>query len=404
MLNYLTAILGFALSFWVAKHFGPEKYGIISSGILIGQLFSIIVAFGSERTLLRDLVQSDDPNRTLFGFIAKVVVCCIVTLPIAAIGIYLYSDEQSEYWTLSTYLLSGVFFGLNARQCFDANKRMIYHSAILLTEKIIYACLLVLCLSSLTPLTVAICFASSRLISMTFQWFQAGRLFNLKFNSQSLYSEMVFSFRSNLPVFGASVCAAVLTHLLPLSLKSISGSAELACFGIGFQVIAVVHMLLRQLVRLDAPKIAGLGKRERSYEEVAATLSRLIRKNLLVGLATSIPAAMAGCLLISTVLGPEFRNANYVLVVLSCWCLAFAPGLIVNQFALAFNCNRTYFWATVASATIAIPMAFLLIPKFGAVGCALTIALSHTASILIQWISVKKELRKLPLQQKPEAL
>src|SRR5688572_22754302 len=54
----LTLGVSFALSIWLARHLGPEKFGMFSYGIALVGLFSMLGHLGLEGLTVRELVNN----------------------------------------------------------------------------------------------------------------------------------------------------------------------------------------------------------------------------------------------------------------------------------------------------------------------------------------------------------
>ena len=66
-LGQLSTILSLVMNIWLAKYFGPEKYGAISYVFAFVGIFSFIANFGVGEILVRELVQHPDKKNKLLG-------------------------------------------------------------------------------------------------------------------------------------------------------------------------------------------------------------------------------------------------------------------------------------------------------------------------------------------------
>ena len=66
-LNYLQSLLSFITSILLAKELGSYEYGYFAYGLIFTNTISVIIQFGLDKTLVRDLVQQDDAAQILFA-------------------------------------------------------------------------------------------------------------------------------------------------------------------------------------------------------------------------------------------------------------------------------------------------------------------------------------------------
>ena len=92
--NYAQAGISFLVNFWLARKLGATEYGVLGYGLLVGQICIVAIGFSSERTLVRDLVQSSDRHAMLSasmllrGLMALLVVgyCAVWVLVSDSLG------------------------------------------------------------------------------------------------------------------------------------------------------------------------------------------------------------------------------------------------------------------------------------------------------------------------------
>ena len=82
----LRMVVGVAIGVWVARHLGPDQFGLLSYAAALTVLFSPLASVGVDRVLLRDLVQNRNGRYESLGtafflkLIASAVACGLAGL------------------------------------------------------------------------------------------------------------------------------------------------------------------------------------------------------------------------------------------------------------------------------------------------------------------------------------
>ena len=95
-------VVAFAVTIVVARHFGPELFGVWSYALSLVGLFSIAGHMGLSGLVVRELVSDDENVREILGtaFILKLAGMCV---GMALLAIYVFSYEavgSLEFWVL----------------------------------------------------------------------------------------------------------------------------------------------------------------------------------------------------------------------------------------------------------------------------------------------------------------
>ena len=393
--NYLQAGIGFAMSLWLANRLGGEGFGTVSYCIVLGGICAAIAGFASEKTLVRDLVQSNQRNAV---FTASIVQRCAVALLMIAASLALawWTVEQDVYRAAAIVLgaVWGALLALMPTAWLDVRQQMGVSAAVMLGERLLFAFLavmtLVLCSDFWLPVVVILCMVTARLLAFPVHWLLAARSFrpttrNLTANIRNLT-------RENILVLGGALSALMLTHVNQIVLGHQSGAAHLGYYAIAFQFVSLVTLVQAQVLRLVTPRIAEL-----THYVTGATRRAMIvycLRSFLLTLLLVLPLMLLTPWLLATCFRAEYQAAAVPLRVLCVWVILYGPALIVNQFLLCLHLNRAYLLLTMISGTLALLLGQLFIPRFGATGVALALLCSHVVSMTAQALLVFGVIRR----------
>lgn len=394
-LNYATAFLGFATSFVLAKSIPVEEFGALTGCMLVAQITATVAGFGGERTLLHHIAQSKNASLVFAAHILKTAAVATAFAPLALAYICFHAQTLDQKLALGFFMLSGVFFALSPRAFLDLHMRMLTHTRIMLLEKFAFAAptlTLALTLPGCVSLTlIATLFLASRLASVAAQYAYAGIKLRTTFGKVAAIALRLL--KNNLLVCISSMGNLALTHISPLLVETLHSPEELAVYGIAFQMVALAQLLQNQFLRIHAPEIAFATDRSANRGPLQPHLRKITARMALFSVLTVTPAIVLGHLLIVAILPENYFAATKPLMILGIWSLLVGPGMILNQFLMGLRLEHHVLTATAISATLVITFSFLLIPRLGALGCAISILLAHPFSISFQAMKLKRHLR-----------
>jgi len=395
--NYSQAGIGFALGIFIARSFSVEEFGILNLAIFLGNAVSVIVTFGADRTLVRDLCQSEIKNEIMIASIVLRAVVALVSILVVMFWVVHDPAWAGRRTPVIYCVLWGVVQSLYPQAWFDITHRMALHGLITLIERLLYALAVLLLFlgwpENAVPGMIALALLVSRLISFSIQWNRAGVNWSVL---RSARSELVALVRKlmfgNLPIVAIATSNMILTTAIPILLERRAGPAELSQYSVALQLLATVQILQTQLVRWLAPSI---GKVTARGVEAVGVLRQFRQDCTVAAIASAtltLPVFLMAGSLLAWFYGERYVSADMTLRVLAVWCTLLGPGMIVNQYLLGFHANFTFLVASLITGPTALVVSSFLIPKFGAVGVALILLICHGSSMLFQCIIVLERI------------
>ncbi|HHH55349.1 MAG TPA: hypothetical protein ENK91_16950, partial [Bacteroidetes bacterium] len=140
VLNYMQATIAFVVSLVLAKKLGSEEFGYYAYGIVFFNVFSILISFGMDKTLVRDLVQTKRDREgyflasSLFKFLFGAVLGVLLL-----IWLLYFSDLDAKHRIIViTFSLGGWMLGLSPKAWYDLIGQIQRHAIITLLERIAF--------------------------------------------------------------------------------------------------------------------------------------------------------------------------------------------------------------------------------------------------------------------------
>lgn len=395
--NYAQAGLGFIVSLWLARQLGDAVYGMLSYGIAVGGICTIVVGFASERTLVRDLVHCPDRPAMMTASVALRLTMAAAVIGCVTAWALTSPSMGAKKWPVILCGVWGALLSLSPRAWLDCQYKMHVNAAISFAEKCIYAIsVFVLVTTGFAgngATAAAACLCAARLVSLASEWTYAARTFQPT-TGGVLKENIRFLVEQNGLILGAAVANLMMTHANQLVLEHQQGAKRLAYYAIAYQIILLVQLLQSQVVRLVAPNVAGLTAVGAPGAETQKRLLRYIFYSLIVTIAVVTPLAVLAPWIIGAVLPENFDASVAPLRILCLRALVFGPSLVINQFLLGFRLRRAYFLITLVSGTMALLLGQALLPPYGPSGVAAALAIAHGCSMLLQLSVVLATIRR----------
>ncbi len=397
-LNYLQAGLSFLVSVFLARELGKEDFGHFSYGMIFANTLNVIMQFGTDRTLVRDLVQIDKPNLTISS--AAWLWLAIGTILMLGVGTWAFFFSGLSYQTAIIVLLCsslGFIRGMSPVPWFDFKGKANYHSLLMLIDRVLFiggAVVLIFFLKNeQTVLYVCALQLSTRIISLALEWkFVAGSAQLIIKPAYFFIKKIIYN---NTWVWFAALGNLLMSQANQLILNRQFGPQELAIFGLSFQIIMFIRLLFAQILRLVTPSIAQVTKQ-------VATKPAIVKKKLLqycglnfiIGVAIVLPVYFLTPWLINNFIGVQYLPALPVLNVLYIWSLLFGMAIIINQFLIGLHKQRFFFISLLVFGLISLVLAELFIQEYKAMGAALSMLVSHFCAVVFQLVIVLRTIKK----------
>ena len=388
--NYLLGGLSLGINLYLARQLGEHGYGVFSFAVLTATVAFTLGAFGAERTLVRDLVQSSQPAAVMS---ASLRLRMLTTLTVAVGGagwIAWKADLPGGPLVAGLGLAYGLMMALLPAAWFDSRREMHKASLLQLSEKMLFAAGVAVLLGwagSTAAVAAVLCAVVARLLNLTIQWAIVSRSCPLRPLGPETDHEFSGLWRENRLICLAAIANLSITHFSQMLLSG-QGAAALGQYALAFQIIMLVQIAQTQLTRLLGPRIdqatsaeAAPGAARRQFAPlllVAAGISLLLTVPVFVGVPWALNLFLPG----------RFADVGPSLRILCGWSLIYGVGLVVNRFLLGLRLSGAYFWVTFSSGLLSAALSLNLVPTLGGVGAALSLVLTHSVSILIQAVLV----------------
>jgi len=354
----------------IARHLGPEQYGLWNYAIAFSSLFGACASLGLDSIMVREIVRNPQARAALLStaFYLK-LIAGILALATAAIAIHMV--RPGETTALILVCLSGLGFVFQAAQVADFELQAGNNNRIsVIAQNAAFLLMTIVKIVLLTQQAPLLAFAIAGAIEValgmsfllaTFFW-RGGRIDVVHANWTVARRLLADSWPLMLGGIAVSLYMRIDQVMLGAYLDDHSVGIYSAAVRISeawyFIPMAISTALFPTIVKLKEANPTSYRNRMQQYFDVMFVL----------GLAAAIVVTLVGPTLVNTLYGPEYANAGRLLVLHS-WAGIFVSLGVASSSWLATEGLQSYALVRTALGCVCnIGLNIILIPTMGAAG------------------------------------
>lgn len=381
-------IVGFGISVMIARYLGSENLGKISYVLAFLGFFEVLSIFGMDAIILKEIGMSEDKdtNKILSSVMFFRVGIYILSLPIWYYMFSSFTDGNKEL--LNIFLIFSVNQLLNAfivfKLFFQAkglNKNEVIASQIAYFVGVILKISFIVMKGNLY--WYAILFLGEKVIYSIILLLRYKRENTFKFEVDFKYLKKII--KEALPLLVASVSIFVYMKVDQLMVGKMLSVKEVGVYSVGVKLSELVYFIPVTIATAFFPKILN-AKRNKSKEEYINEFIKLGNINIFICMLFAIGATILGKWFIELAYGMEYSLAGDVFKIYS-WAGVFvALGVSSSNYLILEKKTKLQLKASMSGGLINIILNFILIPKIGILGAAMTTVFSQMFSTYLFYL------------------
>lgn len=391
--NYVQALAGLGITLSFAKFAGASDYGLYAFGLIWVNIVSTVVQFGSEKTLVLNLVQSNDSAKMFKTSLAFRGLCSIFAV-VFSIGYVMSADLDTERGAIViTATIAGCLWAISLKDWYDYSGKLNLH-ALLQTISRILNLLIVLSFFYMVVDHISL-YAIAALLGCRLTLVAAEYVLirNLSWTGSVTISDIKQIFKDNIWISMAVIGNLLMSQGNQIILESKNGTEDLGIYAFAFQIIVIVKLFQAQLVRLVRPLVSHrVGKLDDGSR--LRFFYKLMFLSVSLVLIIILPIYWLAPIFVSKFLPSEFKESIGILNILLVWTIVTSAGLVNSQFILSLKLNKIYFASAMLSGVFSLFLATLFIGMYGAKGAALSLLIAHSLAIFTMIFVAISHLRK----------
>jgi PST family polysaccharide transporter len=396
--RFITGGLAFATTVQIANALGKAAYGELAYALALGSYCAVVVRYGLNQTLVRDLTHDPEHFDTLVvaSVVLRFIILCVVVC-----GSILWRSFGNRSSGLSLSVILIVAFtslrSLDLQPVYDAWYQFRRHAAYDLLERCLYFGFVWLALLTIpgrfglawigcaTGLSIG-CY-------MVVQYRWALRRIRLRVDGTLLVKTIVLLLRRNVWMWLATIGGLSFGSFNQILLKHLQGTSELGGYAVAWQLVVAADILLLNISRMGNPAAAKVTRPGTSAILRRRFMIKYVALMLAVAVPICLPAMICPQLILRVLFRPEYLTAAPIMRVFGVYTLVHAIGIAVGQYVVSARMEKTYLLSVIIGGLLTIGMCFLLVPAWAGLGAALAALVGHSVSIALYWRSLIAHIR-----------
>ncbi len=398
LINFILMGLGFVTRVKIANVLGKEGFGLLAYGLALGTFGGVVVRFGMDRTLVRDLVH----HRNRFGeLVTGSLLFRGIMFVFVLLGILLWKTlpyhTTDLSWGVITIFIATCLLSLDLQAVYDTWQKMERHAIYNLVQRCLYFAIIwmvvIFCPEKLSINLIAAALLVTAFLYLVMQHQWAWRQITFNDTIQSLMKVALSMGRENFVIFLAALGGFLISSLNQLVLKHFCGNIELGGYAAAWTITSLAMALLSQVSRIGRPAIAGITREGTGQAARIRFLSKYSAVVFMIAASIGIPAFVFPELILRTIFSPEYISAAGIMRIMGIYIILFSIGLVAAQYVVAARMERFYFFSIIFGGCLSIILCFILIPRFSGLGAALALLIAHGISMACYVMGMIKDVR-----------
>jgi polysaccharide transporter, PST family len=386
--------IGLLVGAWLARYLGPEQFGLFNYAMAFVALFAPFAALGLDGIVVREILKFPEKSGSVLGsaFILK-LISGFVSMGLATISIYFFRSDMTSR-LLVIILATGFIF-----QSFDVIdfwfQSQIQSKNVVIAK--IMSFVIVTILKIIFIQTGASLLVISMLTSIEILLGSVG-LFMMYESSQSSVSTWMTNFnctkkmlKDSFPLIFSSIAIVIYMKIDQIMLGQMLGDKAVGIYSVAVRLSEVWYFIPVAIASSITPAIIRARECDPQdyHKKIQAALSGVAFLAYLISVAMSFLAGW----LITQLYGAAYTEASPILMI-HIWTSIFVfLGVIRGIWLIAENLTVVYLQTTVLGALVNIGLNFILIPRYGGLGAAISTLISQAMASFIANLFFSKTRR-----------
>ncbi len=373
--------VGLIISLWIARYLGPEQFGLIGFSTAFVSLFSAIASLGAKEIIVRNLVEDPEhSNQTLGSAAVLLTIGGLLAYTFILIGINCIRPDDDEAKVIIAILGGTLILECSKIATYWFESKVESRIVVLIQNGIfiVFAVTKILILTSersILFLVWTMFFESAATsLAMIYVMHRKGVKINAMNANASRMKQML---RDSWPLIIASVSVMIYIRIDQVMLGQILGDKAVGVFTAASKISEVWYFIPMIIMSSVFPSILNAKKNDSAtYEKrMCALYSIMIWLSLII----AIPMTFVSNDLMMFLYGSGYEQSGVVLAI-HIWSSLFVfIGVASGAWFIAENRQILSLQRSIFGVTVNLGLNYYLIPKYGAIGAAISTVLAQFA-------------------------
>lgn len=392
----------FLLTVYIARSFEVKEYGIISFFFSILSVLILISGLGINVSAAKYTAQYNKSEKLIsvlnsgikLRIIASLIFAFIIILTYKHLAVIIMKPELSSLLLISVPLL--FLKGLLAflKNIFVGLHRLKYSFVINLLESILKLLLIILFFNFATAslLTIISVYTLATLLSVIVGFLLLYR----NYYTIDRYNKVKIKFENDIinysiPLFFISIGVIIASDIDIIMLGLLSTNEEVGYYSISKHIITKLPLMSFIIATGVMPIFAKFDNNNR--KKLTKFLYSLLRIMLIVYSVIFLLMFLLSPYFIPFIFGTQYQNAIQIFQYLLPYSFIYSFSIVLSAFLTYQGLAKKRVKNLIFSTILNITLNYILIPKYGAIGAAISTSISYFPYVLLNWMDVRRVLK-----------
>lgn len=373
------------VNIFVARHLGPDQFGLFSFALAFTLLFSPIIALGLEGIVVRDMVQRPLEKKAILAtaFVLKLTAGLFV-MPLALLTIYkIRPDDPQALLIVGILSASAIFQAADAIDFwFQSQVKSRYSVMVKSTVFSIVSIGKIILVVANAPLIAFVWATLAETVITAFGFFYIYRYTKENWAGWQWRPDLAQRLlHDSWPLMISGLAVMIFMKFDQIMLGQFAGTHAVGLYSAATRTVEVFHFVAMAIASSVTPSIIAAKQSDGSL--YLHRMQQLFTGMAAISICIAVPLTLFSNAIIHFLYGNEFSGASIVLSI-QAWSVIFVfLGVAQWPWTLAEGLTRLAMQRSAIGAAANIGLNFFLIPKLGLVGAALS---SIITQALVCWL------------------
>lgn len=376
---------------FATRKLGIEGWGVFSYALAFVSMFFLLCDLGVNTFITREMSKNNaEKYRYLSSSIIVKMSLMFFFFLLSLLIAPHFGKIQLGFEMILTvsilYLFDGIReFALSITRSLEKMELEAFSK--ILMNSIITVLGLILVATKATPLSLAIAYATGSVISSIYIfWSIKDVLKKIEWKISKDDIKIIYNF--SWPIIIISLFSFVF-NIDSIMLGQMKSASDVGLYSAAQRLVQFTSIIPAFIAMSIFPI---LSKNEANNEKLSSIIERIMVIIFAIGIPLSIGGFLLGTKLMLLVFGSAFMPGGLALGILMISILASFPNIILMNIIFSKNLQKIFITATSFGVIINIILNFLLIPRYGINGAAISLTVTQLLIMIINWQKLKENI------------
>ena len=374
--NLIAGLIGFAVTIYLARTFGPQGFGQIQFSLAFISYFLLTSDLGIGIFGAREIAKNKRTvNKYVDDLLSLKIFLVLISLLLYLILVSVIKFDEGTRKLLFLYGLSIIPLAFLAEWVFQGIQRMEFIGEERIIKSLFYALFIFLLVKTNKQIlwvpvfyTISVCIGAFFLF---YNYIKIEGKIHLRFDIGLCKAILPGS----IPIGFSLIMTKMYYNMDSVFLGFMKGECSVGLYNAAYRIILFILSFLFIFGNVILPAIAKLYAQSSPLLE--KFLHRLLRLALMVGLPLTIGVTILGNKIVMLVYGSSFRGSAIALQILIWAVFIIFLSVVYSNSLIAFNKEKRYMYGVATGVAVNTALNFLLIPKFDFKGAAIATVITE---------------------------